>query len=98
MKYFGTFSELKTVSVSTLLLLLLSVGVSGCAEDGQSPNCAMGGRGALEEANCLTPIGGSCLTMEEFIYGRPTDGPITPTEEWQEYKKLRPQCDFAPEE
>lgn len=49
----------------TLLLCL------GCVSEGSSVECGAGGRANWEAEDCMTPIGGSCLTLEEFSKDRP---------------------------
>ena len=85
--------------VLNLCLIGLFSSLTGCTDKGQSSDCAAGGRGAQESEGCLTPIGGSCLTHDEFVRDRPTDPdadpPLVPEADWIEYKAERPECDFA---
>jgi hypothetical protein len=52
----------------------------------------------LEESDCLTPIGGSCLSEEQFKKGRPSEREddrgrtVTIEEDWASYQELRPHC------
>ncbi len=80
------------------LLALSSLSLGGCIEEGHSADCSAGGRGNLEDEGCVTPIGGSCLTEEEFKAGRPgkretsSGREITVDEDWDAYQCERPQC------
>ena len=80
-------------SIACLVALL-----SGCVPEGQSPDCGAGGRGHLEEVGCMTPVGGSCLTEEQFKQGRPGEREdergrtVTLEEDWAQYQALRPHC------
>lgn len=75
---------------STLLFGLMIA----CVEEGHTPECGMGGRASFEEEKCVTPIGGTCLTRDEFEHSRPD-----PTdEEWMEYMASRTHCKFSAED
>jgi hypothetical protein len=81
-------------------LALLSLGaLSGCVQEGHSPECEGLGGSALIEDGCVTPVGGSCLDEEDFKKGRPKsreDGSRTVTiaDDWVSYQEARPLCDF----
>lgn len=82
------------------LLLLSSLSLWGCTEEGHSGDCSAGGRGNLEEDGCVTPIGGACLSEEEFKANRPSKSEDsreierTIDDDWISYQFSRPECDF----
>jgi hypothetical protein len=74
-----------------VLLCLSLLAPSACTDEGHTPDCGLGGRASFEEKGCVTPIGGSCLTREQFEKDRPN-----PTdEEWAAYMADRSHCDFG---
>ena len=79
----------------TAVLLLLS----SCVQEGYTPECGNGGAGAEDSEGCYTPVGGSCLTEEEFKADRPSsrevgNKTVTVDEDWAAYQQERPHCDF----
>lgn len=82
------------------LLLVSSLPFLGCTEEGHSPDCAVGGRGNLEEEGCLTPVGGACLAEDDFKADRPSvykderGVRRTSDDDWADYQAARPECDF----
>jgi hypothetical protein len=82
------------------LCLLSSLSLGGCVEEGHSADCAAGGRGNLEEGGCVTPVGGGCLSEEEFKENRPSTSEDsrgverTINDDWISYQFSRPECDF----
>lgn len=80
--------------------LLSSLWLCGCVEEGHSADCSAGGRGNLEEGGCVTPVGGGCLTEEEFKANRPSTSEDarrderTIDDDWISYQFSRPECDF----
>lgn len=86
-------------------LLLAPFCLISCVQEGHSADCKfsdMGGaanvRDPLEEEGCLTPIGGACLSEEEFKLGRPAKreddrgDEFTVEEDWIAYQCERPLC------
>lgn len=82
------------------LLFVTSLPLLGCTEEGYSADCSVGGRGNLEEEGCLTPLGGACLSEEEFKANRPSryedDRGVEQTveDDWLSYQAVRPECEF----
>lgn len=82
------------------LLLLSSLILWGCTEEGHSADCSGGGRGNLEADGCITPVGGACLSEEEFKKNRPSTSEDsygderTINDDWISYQFSRPDCDF----
>lgn len=80
------------------VLLLISLSLGACTEEGHSPDCSAGGRGNLEDEGCVTPIGGACLSEKDFRANRPaeretTSGQeVTVDEDWAAYQCMRPLC------
>lgn len=87
-------------AVFASLLLLSSLSLGGCVEEGHSADCSAGGRGNLEEESCVTPVGGGCLSEEEFKENRPSTSKDsrgverTIDDDWVSYQFARPECDF----
>ena len=97
----------RSSSQGTLRLCLLSVTIAlftaqgACTTEGHTADCEVGGRGNQEDDGCFTPIGGTCLTHDEFVQDRPNDPdadpPLDPEADWIEYMEKRPLCDFEDE-
>jgi hypothetical protein len=87
-------------AVFASLLLLSSLSLGGCTEEGHSGDCAAGGRGNLEEVGCDTHVGGGCLSEKDFRANRPSRSEDsqgverTIDDDWVSYQFTRPQCEF----
>ncbi len=79
-----------------LLILPLLLFCSACVSEGHSAECGAGGQAAWVEVGCMTPIGGSCLSLKEFGKDRPKDTQdeiAQIAKDYQAYLDERPHCD-----
>ncbi len=84
------------------VVLLAPISLLGCVQEGHSADCEFepGGASAqmLADEGCLTPVGGSCLSEDEFKASRPakredsSGDEISVDDDWIAYQCARPLC------